>query len=448
MELVVEILTTVGILIAVLSILVFFHELGHFLSAKFFGMRVEQFSIGFPPRVWGFKKGETEYTIGATPLGGFVKISGMIDESMDTDHLDEEPEPWEFRSKPVWQRIVVITAGVIFNMILAAVIFAGIGMSTGEINFPVKSFNGFYVADSSYAAKVGFKTGDELVAVNGQKLNYFEEYFSPTRLTAKELNYTVRRDGKLVQINIPSGYLDKIKDKGVFLRNNFPANIYPSQISRVKEGSPADSAGLKAGDKIIAVDGEPVNYWLGLVNKIQNTDHALFLTIKRNGSIIKIKVAPNDEGKLGVYSPDPKKVFEVEHVSIGFFAAIPYGINKTKETFISIIQSFKKLFSGAISVRENLGGPIAIANVAEQATQSKGWLGFWHITATLSIILAIMNILPIPALDGGHLMFLIYEGVTRRKPSAKVRMALQQIGFVILIGIMVLVTFNDILRLF
>ncbi len=457
MELFVEILTTVGILVAVLCILVFFHELGHFLAAKFFGMRVERFSVGFPPRIWGIKKGETDYCIGATPLGGYVKISGMIDESMDTDYLDKEPEPYEFRSKPVWQRIIVIVAGVIFNMILAAIIFAVMGMTTGEVNIPVESINGIYVAEDSYAAQVGFQTGDELVAVNGQEVQYFKEFFAPAQLTADQLSYTVLRNGERVQINMPADHLDKMKDAG-FIGPHLN-NVLPSQISRVVEGSPADSAGLQAGDKIIAVNGEPVNYFLGLVEKIENagqttveeienTEQAMFLTIKRNGSIIETTVTPNEEGNLGIYSPNPQKVFVVEHVKYGFFEAIPYGIEKTKETTVSIIQGFAKLFSGDISVRENLGGPVAIANLADQATDQGGWYGFWRITAFLSVTLAIMNILPVPALDGGHLMFLIYEGITRREPSEKVRMALQQIGFVLLVGLIILITFNDILRLF
>lgn len=444
MSLLVEILTTVGILVAVLCILVFFHELGHFLAAKFFGMRVERFSIGFPPRIWGFQKGETDYCIGATPLGGYVKISGMIDESMDTEYLDKDPEPWEFRSKPVWQRIVVITAGVIFNMILAVFIFAGLGMATGDFRIPVESINGIYVEDDSYAAQVGFQTGDELIAVNNQQVKYFEEFFAPTRLTAAELSYTVLRDGEKVKVNMPAGYLDKIKDEGFIS----PYSILPSQISRVVEGSPAEKAGLKAGDKIIAVNGQPINYWMGLVEEIENAEQALFLKIKRNGSIIEAKVTPAEDGTIGIFSPAAQDVFQVQQVTISFFEAIPYGIEKTKETFISIVQGFKKLFSGDISVRENLGGPVAIANIAEQATESRGWTGFWHITALLSVTLAIMNILPIPALDGGHLMFLIYEGITRKEPSEKVRMALQQIGFVLLIGLIILVTFNDILRLF
>jgi len=441
METVVTILTTVGILVAVLCILVFFHELGHFLAAKFFGMRVERFSIGFPPRIWGFKKGETDYCISATPLGGYVKISGMIDESMDTEHLEKEPESWEFRSKPVWQRIIVITAGVIFNMILAAIIFAGIGMTVGEVNIPVESMNGIYVADSSYAAQVGFQTGDKLIAVNNRKAKYFKDFFAPKQLTADHLNYTVQRDGEQVQIKMPAGYLDKVPFLGL-------VNTLPSEVSKVMKDSPAEKAGLKAGDKIIAVNEQPVNYWMGLVKKIGNTEHALFLKIKRNGSIIEKKVTPTDEGTIGVYAPQPEQVFDIQHVKYSFFAAIPYGVGQAKETLVSIVQSFKKLFSGAISVRENLGGPVAIANIAEQATMQAGWLGFWNITALLSVTLAIMNILPIPALDGGHLMFLIYEGITRRRPSEKVRMALQQIGLIILVGLMILVTFNDILRLF
>ncbi len=461
---IVELMTTIGIFIGALIILVFVHELGHFVAAKFFGMRVERFSVGFPPRIWGFQRGETDYCLGATPLGGYVKISGMIDESMDTEHLDKEPEPWEFRSKPVWQRIITIIAGVIFNMILAVFIFAGMGMASGEYQIPNESVNGIFIADSSLAARAGFETGDKLLAVNGEQVENFEEFFTPTKLTASELNYTVIRNGQRVEITMPAGFLDELNDDGFI----GPRQILPSQISSVISGSPAEEAGLQSGDKIVAVNGDSINYFLGLVAKIESSEGSLLLTIERersqeveemetfenqnlqqgrqNSTQLRIEVMPED-GTLGI-AAQAYDLFNVQHIQYGFIESIGYGIDKTSETFTGIIQGFQKLFSGDISVRQNLGGPVAIANITQEATDRGGWLGFWSITAFLSVTLAIMNILPIPALDGGHLMFLIYEGITRREPSEKVRMALQQIGFVIIIGLFILVTFNDILRLF
>lgn len=438
-------MSTIGIFAGALLILVFFHELGHFLAAKLFGMRVERFSLGFPPNVFSIKKGETDYCIGATPLGGYVKISGMIDESMDTEHLEKEPEPWEFRSKPVWQRIVVITAGVIFNMLLAVLIFTGIALSWGEQRIPVESVPGIYVADSSLVEEVGFRTGDKPVAVNGQEVQYFTELFSPTQLTRPELTYTVIRDGRRVTLTMPDSLLDQINDRGFISVSNL---MLPGVARTVQPGSPAEEAGLQGGDRIVAINGQPIQSWQELVQHIQNAESSLRLTVSRDGEQFETTVTPNDQNIIGISSPLPNEVFEVEHIQYGLFGSLRYGINQTEQTFTGIIQGFEKMFSGDISVRENLGGPVAIANITKQQTERGGWHGFWNITAFLSVTLAIMNILPIPVLDGGHLVFLIYEGVTRRRPSEKVRMAMQQIGFVIIIALFILVTFNDILRLF
>ena len=444
MEWIVDILTTLGIFTLALLILVFFHELGHFLAAKLFGMRVERFSIGFPPRIWGVQKGETDYCIGATPLGGYVKISGMIDESMDTDYLEEEPQPWEFRSKPVWQRIVVITAGVIFNMLLAVLIFAGIALTNGESRITLDSIEGMYVAEGSVAGEIGFKTGDRIIAVNGNRVAYFNDLVSPAQLTSDNLSYTVLRNGEEVTIAVPDSTLDEINKRGFI----GPEDALPSTISRVMDDSPAARAGIKAGDKVVAVNGDPVGYWLQLVNRIQNAKESMTLTLQRGDSTITAQVTPDEDQTIGIYAPNPTEEFNIEHINYGLFGSIDYGIEKTGETFTGIIQGFGKMFSGDISVRENLGGPVAIANFTKQATESNGWIGFWSITAFLSVTLAIMNILPIPVLDGGHLMFLIYEGITRREPSAKVRMALQQIGFILIIALFIFVTFNDIIRQF
>jgi len=443
MEWILSLLSTLGIFAAALLILVFFHELGHFLAAKLFGMRVERFSLGFPPRIFGIKKGNTDYCIGATPLGGYVKISGMIDESMDDDYLDEEPKPWEFRSKPVWQRIVVITAGVIFNMILAVLIYGGLAFSNGETKVKLDSINSIYVPENSLAAQGGFQSGDKLVGVNGEEVPYFQDLFSPSKMMSSSLSYTVMRDGNETTIPIADSLLNEIGKQGLITLGN----VLPSKISQTAEGSPADEAGLQAGDMITAVNGEQIRHWVQLVDKIQTAEDSLELTVNRAGKTLDFRVMPNKNNKLGIYRPT-RDAFEVDQFNYGVFASLNVGIQKTTDTVNGIFGGFSKMFSGDISVRENLGGPVAIASVTKQATESGGVIGFWTITAFLSVTLAIMNILPIPVLDGGHLMFLIYEGITRREPSAKVRMALQQIGFLLIIALFIFVTFNDILRQF
>jgi regulator of sigma E protease len=445
MEWILGLLSTLAIFAAALLILVFVHELGHFLAAKLFGMRVEKFSLGFPPRIFGIKKGETEYQIGATPLGGFVKITGMIDESMDTEHLDEERKPWEFRSKPVWQRIVVITAGVIFNMILAVAIYGGITYSMGENKIKLNSLDGIYVAEGSLAHQVGFQTGDKLVGVNGKEVAYFSDLFTPENVMASDLSYTVMRNGQQAQVAIPDSMINDIGKDGLINLNN----LLPSSIRGVTSGSPAEKAGLKGGDRVTAINGEKVSYWGDLVHYISNAEDSLALTVERAGQQQSYTVMPNENHKLGIYAPNNlDSLFQVEQFNYGVFESLDKGADKANSTLVGIVKGFKKMFTGEIAVSESLGGPVAIANVTKEATDRSGWLGFWNITAFLSVTLAIMNILPIPALDGGHLMFLIYEGVTRREPSPKVRMWLQQIGFIILLGIILFATFNDILRQF
>ncbi len=445
MEWIIDIGYTLGIFALALLILVFFHELGHFLAAKFFGMRVERFSVGFPPRIWGFKKGDTDYCIGATPLGGYVKISGMIDESMDDDYLDEEPKPWEYRSKPVWQRMIVITAGVIFNMLLAVLIFAGIALTHGEERIPIESVGGIYVPDSSLAQQAGFHTGDRIVGINGKDVTYFKELYSVGEILSEDLSYNVIRGGQPVTVVIGDSVLNEMNRQPLF----FPEMALPSQVARVLNGSPADSAGMKAGDRVVAVNGDTVAYWIELVNQIQKSGgKPLDVTLLREGETLSYSITPDENNKLGIGAMNPQEFFDVKQVNYGLGGSLAFGVQRTGETFMGILQGFEKMFSGSISVRENLGGPVAIANITKQQTEAGGAVGFWNITALLSVTLAIMNILPIPVLDGGHLLFLVYEGITRREPSPQVRMTLQKIGFLLIIALFIFVTFNDIIRQF
>ena len=445
MDWIISISSTIAIFIAAIFILVTIHELGHFLAAKFFNMRVDKFSIGFPPKIFSFKKGDTQYVLGATPLGGYVSIAGMIDESMDDEFLEQEPKEDEFRSKPVWQRMIVITAGVIFNAILAVIIYTGIALSYGEEVIPIESVDSLYIPEESVAHEIGFRTGDRIVGINGERVEYFNEIFNPAAITGRDLSFMIERDGSVQNLSTPPNFLDQIGEQGFLTQNN----TLPSRISMILEGSPAEEAGFQAGDRVVSINGQFIDYWIQLVNIIQNAEGELDFTVQRNGTTEQLTVTPDPEtNQIGIAAPNPRDVYEVQTLNYNLVQAVGQGFQKSEDTFVGIIQGIGMMFSGDISVRQNLGGPVAIASVTKQATDSRGFLGFWEITAFLSITLAIMNMLPIPALDGGHFMFLLYEGITRREPSAKVRMGLQQIGFLFLIGLIILVTFNDILRTF
>lgn len=446
MEVILSILQTVLIFVAAIFVLVLVHELGHFLAAKLFGMRVERFSIGFPPRLFGIKKGDTDYCLSALPLGGYVKISGMVDESMDDGYTKSEPKDYEYRSKPVWQRMVVITAGVVFNMLLAYVIFAVITFSQGVNQIPAENIKGLYIPENSTAESAGFETGDRIVAVNGKEVEFIRrgQFFSMADITSSTLTFTVKRSGELATIRPPVDFLDQLARDPEFIELQ---NALPSKVGAVSDGSPADAAGLQEGDEIVAIDGEQVGFWMQMVGKIQAGGDEMTFTINRDGTRLDVAIAPDPERRIiGIAIVDPHEYFGFETIRYGLFASIREGITQSHDTLMGIINGFRQLLTGSISVRENLGGPVAIASVTADVTERGGALGFWSFTAFLSITLALMNILPIPMLDGGHLMFLVYEAVTRREPSVKVRMALQQIGFILLISLMIFVTFNDILR--
>ena len=436
-------LSTILLFICALFLLVTVHELGHYLAAKLFGMRVDRFSIGFPPNLFSYRKGETEYVIGATPLGGYVKIAGMIDETMDTEFMSQEPAEDEFRSKPVWQRMIVMLAGVIFNVLLAVVIYTLVTFSYGEEVIPIRSVPGMYVEPGTLAADIGLQTGDRLIGINGEKVQTFNELFSPTSLTQRDVSFLVERNGVELSLSAPADFLDRINDEG-FLD---PSYVIPSVISSILPGSPAEAAGFEAGDRVISIDGNEVAYWNQLVSRIQSAEGELLIRVERGIQVLALEVTPDPaDGKIGIAPPLPRDVFDIEQVDYSLPESAVFAAQKSGETMTGIVQGLGKMIRGEISVRNNLGGPVAIANVTREATVNRGWLGFWEITAFLSITLAIMNMLPIPALDGGHVLFLAYEGITRREPSPKVRMGLQQIGFILLVTLIILVTFNDILR--
>ncbi|MGI9174122.1 MAG: RIP metalloprotease RseP [Rhodothermales bacterium] len=477
MEVVSEILVSVFWVLVAITILVFVHEMGHFLFAKLFKMRVDRFSIGFPPKLFGKQIGETEYVVGATPLGGYVKIAGMIDESMDDDFLDAEPQPWEYRAKPVWQRMVVITAGVIFNIILAVVIFAGLKMAYGDRYVPAENVGGVYVADSSLAYEMGLRTGDRILAIGGEAPERYSD-LQGVALLADPLTIEVERGGETLTLDGPPDVMTRLSRSGGF----FGIDAMPTLVGSVAGESAAAEAGIQPGDRIIAIGGQPVQFWQEMTELIQRSEGEPILveyarpdslaeqtsasdedavsssaerTGERDGAqLYQARVAPQlleaeDRYMLGVGGPtEPMlaSVFGERRESYGLFGAMAAGVEETWTSTALIAVSLKRIFTGRDSFRENVGGPIAIAQVTRQAARA-GARSFWSIVAMLSITLAIMNILPIPALDGGHLMFLIYDAIARREPSLRVRMVMQQVGMILLLVFMTFVIFNDILRL-
>ena len=480
MELLISLLSSTLWFLLALTILVFVHEFGHFITAKYFGMRVERFSIGFPPTILGRKYGDTEYAVGATPLGGYVKINGMIDESLDTDHVEEEPEPWEFRAKPVWQRIVVISAGVVFNAFLAILIFGGIRWSEGNTYIPAENVKQVYVEDGSVAYDLGLRTGDRIVKLNGEPLERFDQLNPQSLVAADSLTLTVIRDGERKRLVGPSNIISRLS-RAQNNNQGFGLGYQPSLVGGVVKGSPADSAGLQAGDRIVRIGADTVRFWMEMSAMIQKAEEAplevhwfradslagarsdagtsTLVRDTEDGRILTADIAAEyneeqDKYLLGVRGPSASRVtqqmlyeeFGVRTTSYGPFEALRAGGAETWTYARTIVVTLKRIVVGRDSLTDSLGGPVMIAKVTSEAA-SAGWSPYWQLIAALSITLAIMNVLPIPALDGGQLLFLLYEAVTRRRPSVRVRLVAQQVGMILLIGFMAFLIFNDILRL-
>lgn len=434
-----------------LGILVFAHELGHFLAAKFFGMRVERFSIGFPPKIFGKKVGDTEYVIGATPLGGYVKISGMIDESLDTENIDEDPEPWEFRAKPVWQRIIVITAGVIFNMILAGVIYIGLSYGYGQEYLPMDNVPYVNVSEGSVAYNMGLRSGDKVVAINGRPVEQFNELYAAKNLTADQMTITVARSGERMTFSAPRDLFTQLSRGNS--STSAPAAQFgihePPIVGEVVEGSAAAEIGLQEGDIVVSIGGNETESWQDLVTAVQETEgQPAKIRWRRqlNGGVDTLVATAAPQHSNGRYLLGVAPGYEFERRAYTPVGALEAGVTTTWETTTAILQNFKKIVVGEESFRQNIGGPVIIAKVTKEAAD-QGARRFWSLVAMLSITLAIINILPFPVLDGGHLMFLLYEGIARREPSVRVRMILQQIGMVVLLAFMAFVIFNDIMKL-
>jgi regulator of sigma E protease len=422
--------------------------MGHLLAAKYFGMRVEQFSVGFPPKIWSFRKGETEYALSAIPLGGYVKISGMIDESLDTEAMNKEPQPWEFRSKPAWQRLIVMLGGIFVNVVVGILIFIGITYFIGDSNLlkdAINSNGGFHVG--TVGESIGLKTGDKIVAINGQDYEYFQDLLKAQTLLSDNAYFTVERDGKRMDIAIPADFIQNFNRKenaGAFLWYRFEPIV-----DEVAEGSLAEKVGLKQGDKIVEVNGTPVQYFDQVYDHVKATKgKAISFKVERNSEILAFddQAFANPEKKEIGFRPAKPEAFlnsASENITYNLAQSIPLGTERAFSTLFVQIKAFGKVISGVLKPSESISGPIGIA----QAFGGEwDWARFWSLTGVLSLVLAFMNLLPIPALDGGHVMFLSYEMISRRKPSDKFLEAAQKVGMVFLLALMVFIFANDIIK--
>nr|WP_319270950.1 RIP metalloprotease RseP [uncultured Draconibacterium sp.] len=426
-----------------LSILVVLHEAGHFMFARLFKTRVEKFYLFFNPwfSLFKIKKGETEYGIGWLPLGGYVKISGMIDESMDKEAMKLPPQPWEFRAKPAWQRLLIMVGGVLMNFIFAMVIYISVLYAWGEQYLPTENVK-YGVVVNETGEQLGFKTGDKILTVDNQYIEQFSKIV-PTIVLDGAKTVQVERDGRKVDVEITGEDLALLlKSKGIW-EERIPYDI---QIGRLAKDLPAQKAGFEVGDVLGKVDGKSFDYYDQFTNYLESkAGQEIAIDLTRKGQEMTKTLTVTEDGKMGfnaaLNNPD---IFEFKTIKYGFLESIPAGINRGVQTTGNYLKQFKLFFKKETKAYESLGGFATIGNIF---SSSWDWAHFWNMTAFISIILAIMNLLPIPALDGGHVMFLFGEMITGRKPGEKFLEYAQIAGMVLLLALVLYANANDIIKM-
>lgn len=475
-----------------LSILVLIHEFGHFIAARIFKIRVEKFYIFFNPNFsllrfkkvhgkwrfaffsknvpdsyitheridpitnkkefsyepidlstlseddWRTDEEHTEFGIGWIPLGGFCKIAGMIDESMDLGQMNKEPQPWEFRSKPAWQRLIVMIGGVVMNVVLAYFIYTGLLATEGEQYLPTSEVNKYGIYTDSLAKELGFKDGDKIISVDG---NYIENFYQiqMEMILNNSKNIEVERDNEKVVIELSDDAISKLIQQ----KNPFISYRTPFIIGDFSTASLAKKAGMQKGDKIIMINDIYTPYYQDFSDNIkQFAGEDIILGVIRDSDTLQFTIQLTDEAKIGVYA-EPLLTLKTQDYT--FWEAVPRGFNKTGKELSDYWKQLKLIFNPNTKAYESLGGFITIGSIFPDQFN---WIQFWRLTALLSIILAVMNILPIPALDGGHVLFLLYEIITRRKPSDRFLEIAQSVGLIILLILLVYANGNDIIRLF
>lgn len=428
-----------------ISILVVLHELGHFLPAKWFKTKVEKFYLFFDPWFSLAKKkiGETEYGIGWLPFGGYVKIAGMIDESMDTEQMKKPAEPWEFRSKPAWQRLIIMLGGVTVNFFLAWFIFSALTFFNGETYYDnSKLENGISVTEAG--EKIGLKNGDKILKIDGKEATSFDQ----SRLNILFADQiTVMREGREVMFNVNEEGVGEVLKSGAA---NYIGVRFPVVVDSVMAGTSAQEIGMKKGDKIVKINDKPINFFDELSKELsQNKNKKVNLTYLRDNQPYTAEALVDKEGRLG-FRPDATysiNVFKNAEVvnNYSFIASIPRGLERTVESLTQQVKQFKIIFNKETEGYKQVSGPIGIVKMMPKEFN---WTAFWTFTATFSVWLAFLNLLPIPGLDGGHVVFTLWEMITGKPAPQKVLEIAQMIGVIFLLGLMLLIFGNDIFKLF
>ncbi|MFO7445712.1 MAG: RIP metalloprotease RseP [Ignavibacteriaceae bacterium] len=441
-----------------IGILVFVHEFGHFAAAKLTGMRVDVFAIGFGKRLFGYNKitgftfgdlpkdfdgeGNTDYRLCLLPLGGYVKIAGMVDESFDTEFANKEPQPYEFRSKSVWQKTIVITAGVIMNLLLALAVFWGVNFFQGKQIIPTTTIG--YVIPNTVADSVGLQSEDKILAINGKPVNSWDEVRNEIFINTlgEDVTLKIQRGDQTSSVILPRKQIPmEDVETPLFVQDS----VRPI-ITQILEGSPAEKAGVMPGDIFLEMNGTELFSRIQATEIITaNKDKAVALTVLRNEDTVKTAVTPSIDGKIGIGISEVY-LGHVDYRTYGPFESVYYGwleiVRMTDLTF----SMFGKVFAGDIEFGKAFGGPIKIAQIATTSAD-RGILSFLYFLALLSLSLAIINIMPFPVLDGGHLIMIWIEGAMKREIPVKIKVAIQNTGFILLLLLMAFIIYNDILNL-
>ena len=443
-----EILIKVSQFILSLSLIIVLHEFGHYWPARYFKIKVEKFYLFFDVNFSLFKKkiGETEWGIGWLPLGGYVKIAGMIDESMDKEQMAKPPKSWEFRSKPSWQRLIVMLGGVTVNFIMAIIIYIALAYSYGSSSISLDSIEDGFVITNPILTEAGFRTGDKIITVDGQTL---ETYSDLRKSIIGSTNYQVERDGNTLEIQLPVDFLGKLSSSEDMSTFEFRR---PFIIQSVSDESLNKDYDIRQGDRIISVNGQEIKYADQLDPILQqNSNQTIEVELIRDSFRIKKTLNVDQDGKLGImYGATVQNMVDlglmkVSINSYSFLESIVAGTNRFVSFTGFYIEQFVAIFNPSTGAYKGLGGFISIGNIFPSTWD---WQSFWNTTAFLSIMLGVLNLLPIPALDGGHAMFLVYEMVSGRKPSDKFMETVQVIGFIILLALVIFANGNDIYKLF
>jgi regulator of sigma E protease len=436
-------------LILSLSILVILHEFGHFITAKWFKCRVEKFYLFFDPWFSIFKKkvGDTEYGVGWLPLGGYVKIAGMVDESMDKEQLKQPAQPWEFRSKPAWQRLIIMIGGVTVNVLLAFLIYAMILMVWGEKNIKTDSLKYGIAFNDPLFKDLGFKNGDKIIAVDGKELQDYTEVLK--KLLVVDKSVTVIRDGNKMELGMPVDLIGKLVEKRKKSEGPMISPRVPVIVLDIEDSAVAYKNGLRKGDRITSIDSTKTFFrdeFEAIMSKKKKGDD-IFVTIERSDSTLSISTVSPEDGMIGFSAPnqpeqyDSLGIYKYTVKKYGFFAAFPAGVKRAGNELGFYIDQFKKILSPQTGAYKGVGGFKAMGSVF--SGNGWDWEHFWTITAFFSIVLAFMNLLPIPALDGGHVVFTLIEMITGKKPSEKFLEYAQIVGMILLLALMLYANGND-----